>query len=393
MAVLTNVAGAGGVFDEGPLVDHHCHGVWPGELSRADFENGLSESANPAPAGATAFDSQLGFAVRRWCAPLLGLPPHAAPDEYVARRAELGWREANRRLLTGAGLGGLLVDTGYRNEELTGPDELGALAEAPAREIVRLEAVAERLVADGAGPVDLVRDYPAALASACEGAVAMKSILAYRFGLDVPPERPAGAEVAAAAQRWLQTGGTSSGQRSRLDDPVLLRFTLWCAVDIGRERGLPLQFHTGFGDSDLTLHRSDPSLLTGFLRAVPPLDVPIVLLHNYPFHRQAAYIAHVFPHVYLDVSLALGYAGARAATVLAEAMEIAPFHKLLYASDAFGLAELYYVGAVVFRNAVDQVFSRFVERTEWSAPDAARVARMVGADNAMRLYRLAPYGE
>jgi predicted TIM-barrel fold metal-dependent hydrolase len=369
------------------LVDHHCHGVWPGELSRREFEQGISESPDPAPAGTTAFDSQLGFAVRRWCAPVLGLAPYPTPDEYVARRSELGAAEANRRLLGAARLAGVLVDTGHRAGDLMPPAVLGELAGAPAAEIVRLEAVAERLVAAGAGPADFVAGYPAALAAACERAVAMKSVLAYRAGLDIPAERPTDDDVAVAAQQWVRRPG-------RLDDPVLLRFTLWTALDVSiavsrdpsREHGLPLQFHTGFGDPDLTLHRSDPSLLTGFLRAAHPLGVPVVLLHNYPFHRQAAYLAHVFPQVYLDVSLAMGYAGARAAAVLAEAVEIAPFHKLLYASDAFGLAELYHLGSVLFRRAVDTVFSAFVDRDEWSSADAVRVLRMVAADNAVRLY-------
>lgn len=366
------------------LVDHHCHGVWPGELSRSEFERGISESPHPPPPGTTAFDSQLGFAVRRWCAPALGLAPHAPPDEYVARRAELGATEANRRLLAAAGLDVLLVDTGHRGDELTTLGALAGLAGAPAAEIVRLEAVAERMAANGAWPEELADDYPAALAQACADAVGMKSVVAYRAGLDLAAQRPTRAEVVAAARRWLRQ------QPARLADPVLLRHTLWTALDVGAERGLPLQFHAGFGDPDLTLHRADPSLLTDFIRAAQPLGVPVVLLHNYPFHRRAAYLAHLFPHVYLDVSLALGYVGASAATVLAETLELAPFHKLLYASDAFGLAELYLVGAAVFRQAMDTVLSGFVNRGDWSHADVARVARMVGVDNAVRLYGLPP---
>jgi predicted TIM-barrel fold metal-dependent hydrolase len=377
------VAGAGlrAELDRIRLIDHHCHGVWPGRLSRAEFEEGISESADPPPPGTTSFDSQLGLAVRRWCAPVLGLPPHAAPAEYVGRRAELGAGEVNRRLLTAAGLGGLFVDTGYRSGELAAPDVLGELAGAPAAEIVRIETVAEQLLAAGAEPDDLVQSYPAALATAATDAVALKTVLAYRAGLDLAPERPpSGADVAAAARRRRHRGP------SRLDDPVLLRFAIWSAVEVGRELGLPLQVHAGFGDPDLTLHRSDPSLLTGFLRATRPLGVPVVLLHNYPYHRQAAYLAHAFPHVYLDVGLAIHYAGAAAPTVLAEALELAPFAKLLYASDAFGLAELYYLGAVLFRRALDAVLSRLVDAGDWSRSDALRVARLVGAGNARRLY-------
>ena len=81
--------------------------------------------------------------------------------------------------------------------------------------------------------------------------------------------------------------------------------------------GLPIQFHTGFGDTDLMLHRANPLLLTQFIRAVPP-RVPIMLLHCYPYHREAAYLAAAYPHVYLDVGLALTHVGpSRAGAVLA----------------------------------------------------------------------------
>jgi predicted TIM-barrel fold metal-dependent hydrolase len=117
-------------------------------------------------------------------------------------------------------------------------------------------------------------------------------------------------------------------------------------------------------------------------------DVAVMLLHCYPFHRQAGYLSQVFPHVYLDVGLAVNYAGARAAAVLAESLELAPFHKILFSSDAFGLAELYYLGALLFRRAFDEVAGGWVGAGLWSAPDAHRVARMVAAGNAERVYGL-----
>jgi hypothetical protein len=57
------------------LVDHHVHQALGGVLSRAGFEHQITESDRRTPAGTTQFDSQVSFAVRRWCAPVLGLPP------------------------------------------------------------------------------------------------------------------------------------------------------------------------------------------------------------------------------------------------------------------------------------------------------------------------------
>jgi hypothetical protein len=114
----------------------------------------------------------------------------------------------------------------------------------------------------------------------------------------------------------------------------------------------------------------------------------VVLLHCYPYHRQAAYLADVFPQVVLDVSLAVNHLGPRASAVLAETLELAPFAKLLHASDGFGLAELHHLGAVLFRRGLARVLDEWLADDALSADDASRVARMVASGNARRVYRL-----
>jgi predicted TIM-barrel fold metal-dependent hydrolase len=84
----------------------------------------------------------------------------------------------------------------------------------------------------------------------------------------------------------------------------------------------------------------------------------------------------------------VNYVGARAAAVVAESLELAPFHKTLYSSDAYGLPELHFLGALLFRRALDEVVGGWVDAGLWSAPDARRVALMIGAGNAERVYRL-----
>ena len=366
-----------------PLIDHHVHGVVSAALDRPGVEALLTEAPGPPPPGTSMFDSQLGFAVRRWCAPLLDLEPSAPADSYLARRAELGPAEVNRRLLRAAGVDAWLVDTGYQSSEVITPEEMEEVSGAPAREIVRLEVMAERLAAGGAGAAEFGGLFAEALAAAAKNAVGLKSVAAYRYGLDFDPARPDAAEVSEAAGRWLRAAG--GGGPARLEDPVLLRHLIWTGIDTG----LPLQFHVGFGDPDQRLHRSDPSLMHDFLLATQDAGTPVMLLHCYPHHRQAGYLANVFPHVYMDVGEALNHVGARSAAVLAEAMELTPFHKMLYSSDAFGLAELHYLGAAGFRRDLARVTGAFVADGAWSAADAERVADLVGAANARRVYRLA----
>jgi len=368
-------------LDALPLVDGHCHSVVADQLDDDAFASWCTEATVPASPGVSYLDSQLGVAVRRWCAPVLDLPAGAPMRKYLARRRELGAGEVNRRLLAAAGLRELLVDTGLPGPPLSAlvpPDALGEAAGAAVGEVVRLESVAEAVVASGVAAGRFGAAFTEALASAVEGAVAVKSILAYRHGLGIDPRRPSAAEVRAAAADWLRSG------RSRLADPVLLRHLLWCGVDTG----LPIQVHTGFGDRDLTLAHADPSLLQPWCAAVEPTGVPVVLLHCYPYHRQAGWLAQVYPNVYVDVGLTVGYLGARATSVLAEYLELAPFGKLLYSSDAYGLAELYLVGAAQFRSSLAQILSGWVDDGAIPVGDARRLAAAIGADNARRTYDL-----
>ncbi len=358
------------MIDTPTLVDQYCHGVLRTELGLGTFEAHLGRTAGPPAPGTTFFDTQTGFAVRRWCPPLLGLEPHCPPARYLARRRELGVLEAGRRLLRGSGISTYLVDTGLPGD-LTGPPEIAAAGAAEAREIVRLELLAEQ-VADTSGTVEgFLANLAEAVHGAAASAVAFTSVAAVCHGLALAPEPPGPGEVRGAVGRWLaarQVGGT-------LTDPVLVRHVLWIAV----ASGLPLQLHVGV---------EDPMLLASFAAATAGLGTDLVLLHGYPYHRHAAHLASVFPHVYADLGPALVHTGARAAAVLAEILELAPFGKLLFSSGARGLPELHVVGARIFRESLARVLGDWVGDGAWSRTDAQRVATMISSANARRVYGL-----
>jgi predicted TIM-barrel fold metal-dependent hydrolase len=362
------------------LVDHHVHGALREQVSRSRFEGMLNEGyPGVPPADMQPLDSQIGFAVRRWCAPLLGLEAGAPADEYWATRDALGEQEVNRRLLGAAGVSHWLVDTGHGADVVLGPDELAAFA-GTAREIVRIEVVAERLAASGVAPADYADSFRSALAAATATAVGVKSVLAYRSGFDIDLTRPSDAAVGSAAARWL----SGAGAAPRLDDPVLLAFGLHAAL----ERGLPIQLHVGFGDRDLDLRTANPLLLRPFLLAAECAEVPVLLLHCYPYEREAGYLAQSYGTVYLDVGLAVNYLGAASPTVIAHALETAPFSRVLYSSDAWGPAELHLLGARLWRTGLERVVAPWIESGEWRLDDAVRVQEQLGRGTALRVYGL-----
>ncbi|WP_207483005.1 amidohydrolase family protein [Microbacterium sp. SD291] len=371
---------------EVPLLDHHCHGVTTGELDRAAFESLITESDWDAPEGTTHFDTQVGFAIRRHCAPVLGLEPFATAEEYLARRRELGGAEVSRRLLRATGISDYFIEIGHRADEILEPAEMADAGAARAFEIVRLERLAEELVIDGIRPDEFRSAYARLLDERLRRAIGVKSIAAYRIGLDFEPGRPTTDEVDVAVARWVRgADGTSPLDGDvRLDDPVIIRHLLWAAVD----RACAIQFHIGYGDADVDLHRCNPLLLTEFLRQTRASGARVMLLHCYPFHREAGYLAQVFPHVYFDVGLAINYTGSRSDEIIAETLELAPFHKILFSSDAFGAAELYHLGALLFRRGLQRALDTFSERDGWPAGERSRVTELIAWRNARRAYRL-----
>jgi uncharacterized protein len=223
----------------------------------------------------------------------------------------------------------LLLDEGYPPTDVgTSWQELRDLAGIPARPVLRLETRGDR-------PVERARE---------DGYVALKTIAAYRGGLDRVSE-----EVVAALQANEATG-----------DP------------------LPVQVHCGFGDSDLHLWRSDPSYLKPLIERFR--ETTFVLLHCYPFVREAGWLAHVYGNVCFDLSLTIPHV-ARPAEALREALELAPFSKLLYASDAARTPELYLLGAAWWRDALAEALPELLDEPE-------EAAHAILAENARRVYRL-----
>ncbi len=355
------------------LIDHHVHGCWLRSGDRRRFENGVNEAnVEPLADFDSAFDSQLGYAVRAHCAPLLGMSRHADPDAYWERRMAHSEPDLARLFLPAANVSDWLVDTGF-GSGVADPATMATLSGGRTHEIVRLESVAEQAAR---APGDYASAFEQILNERAATAVATKSILAYRGGFAGDLSEPTRTEVTEAASRWRDDGGV------RLTDRALLRFGLYQALRLGK----PLQFHVGFGDRDCDLHTTNPLYLLDFLRA--SADTPVMLLHCYPYEREAGYLAQGFNNVYLDGGLAINYLGARSPDFIGRLVEMAPFRKILYSSDGFGPAELHYLGARLWRNGIRNVIQAFVDADEWSEADAIRVVDLIAHHNARRVYEL-----
>lgn len=365
------------------LIDHHVHGTFHTDGGEARFQNSLNEGntellVNPGD----TYNTQLGLAIRRWCSGILDLPRHASAAEYWRRRSELSELEVSRRMTRAAGVSDWLVDTGLDSADHLGLAAMADVSGGRTHEIVRLEVVAEQLIQKIANPADYAEEFGQRLHNLALSAVGFKTVLAYRAGFDQNLSRPTPAAVTDAARRWQENLG--AGTAAKLTDMTLIAHGIHAALSMK----LPLQFHVGFGDRDLDLHKTNPLYLLDFLRSTEVRDTPIMLLHCYPFEREAGYLAHAFENVYIDVGLAVNFTGSRSRDLVARSLELAPFTKILYSSDAFGPAELHYLGARLWRNAITKVVGGWIDDDDWSEADARRIVHLIARENACRVYPL-----
>jgi predicted TIM-barrel fold metal-dependent hydrolase len=332
-----------------------------------DFRGLLTESPDPRQRPHVP----TGLTYRRWMRDLATFfgcePTEAAVHEHRVSRDPDEYASA---LLRATGTELLLVDDGFPPPGTgTSWRELGELAGCEARPVMRIERVAEEAL-QGSFADFRERVRAEIRAARAGGFVGLKTIAAYRTGLDVEPPDPAAAEAAFA-----RAG-------ARLESKPLLELALWDALEANAGTGdpLPVRVHAGFGDSDLFLPRADPSYLKLVFESFP--DTQFVLLHCYPFAREAGWLAHVYANVFFDLSITIPYV-ARPAEVVGEALELAPVSKLLYASDASRTPELYYLAALWWREALAEVLSDALPANE-----AEEAGRAILRENAIRLYAL-----
>jgi uncharacterized protein len=300
----------------------------------------------------------------RELAELFGCDP--SEQAVYEHRVSTDFDDYASALLTATKTGLLFVDDGFPPPGTgTSRRELGDLAGCEARAVMRIERVAEEALT---GSFAAFRDHVRSEVETARnrGFVGLKTIAAYRTGLDVHPPDLGAAETAFG----------SSGPR--LSSKPLLELALWDALEANAIDPLPVQVHAGFGDSDLFLPHVHPGYLKRLVERFA--ETPFVLLHCYPYVREAGWLAHVYPNVFFDLSLTIPHV-ARPAEMARQALELAPVSKLLYASDAARTPELYYLAARWWRRALAEVLAEALPANE-----AEEAGHAILRENALHLY-------
>jgi uncharacterized protein len=370
-----------------PVVDNHCHGVMRDQAfgDITGWRQSFTESTDPGmPRDHVASTALYGRLVRK-LADFLDCEPEE--EAVFAARTRRDGRELTGELLRAANVDTLLLDTGFPPpEEVLPIPELGELGGCRAEPMLRLEVLMEGLLAEYGSLADTQEAFADALDDVRgQGYVALKSIAAYRTGLDI--REWAREEAEESFREFRRAAGEGS---ARLIHKPLLDTLLQVAFVQASRQELPVQFHVGYGDADTDLLLGNPLYLRPMLQRTDYRGMPIVLLHEcYPYTRQGGYLAAVYENVYLDLSYGipmLGYNEMLSFT--RQALGVAPSSKLMYSSDGIEVPELHWMSAIDGRRVIDQALGELVVHGELSLSEAEAVGEGVLRENATRLYGL-----
>jgi predicted TIM-barrel fold metal-dependent hydrolase len=370
-----------------PVVDNHCHGILRSQNfdDLVSWRRAFTESADPGMprehVASTAFYQRL----IRTLAAFFDCEPEE--ETVFAARAEMDATELTSELLRAANVEILLIDTGYPppREVLLG-NELAGLAGCRTEPMLRLETLMERLLSEHGSLGEVKEALAAALDDVRgQGYVALKSIVAYRTGLNVREWR--GEDAEASFREFKLAAGEGS---ARLAHKPLLDTLLHLAFAEAARQEVPVQFHVGYGDADADLLLGNPLHLRAVLERPEYRSMPVVLLHEcYPYTREGGYLAAVYENVYLDLSYGIPLLGyGEMLTFTREALSVAPISKLLYSSDGIGVPELHWMSAIDGRHVLGQALEDLVAHTELSIPEAEAAGEDVLRGNAIGLYQL-----
>lgn len=373
-------------FTPVPLADNHCHGIYrtqgPMDIFgwRQHFTEASDHTTRTAHVATTLFYQRLIRAMAEF------FECEATEDAVLAARRAYDDHSLVRQYLQAANFEVLFLDKGYPPQHLLLSDaEHAELAGCRVAPMLRVELLMQDLIARHDTLPSVVEALKAALDDVRgQGYVALKSIVAYRTGLDIRTwdEDEVAASFAEARREAQQKGTVRLGYKPLLDTLLHVVF-----AEAARQE-LPIQFHTGYGDTDADMLLANPLNMRAVLERKEYRAMPIVLLHeSYPYARQGAYLAAVYENVYFDLSYGIPFLGYNEMLEFTRAaLDVAPYSKLLYSSDGVGVPELHWMSARDGRKILGQALGERVANGELDIAGAEKAGVAILRDNALQLY-------
>jgi|FLYN01.1.fsa_nt_gi hypothetical protein len=368
------------------IVDHHAHSLlkMTQPLSLERFQGFFTESPDATVKSRDVPHTILWQWGIRELAEYFGCEP--TPEAVLTARSAVPLPELADGMWADQNSKTLIIDYGFRGAENYTPEELRANFNQKVEIILRLETFAQELILQYSTFTQFLDAFVAGVEGArASGHVGLKSIIAYRTGLDITwtTREEASRSFGEVKDQAYRQGSI------RLASKPLCDYLVLTALEIANRQKLPVQFHTGFGDTDVNLLKANPLHLRPLLESDKFRNVAFVLLHaSYPYVRELGYLAAMYPHVYMDLSLAIPFITTLIPTMLHEALALTPVNKILYSSDAFSIPEVFWLANRWGRRGLERVLGEIVEAGALTEQQALDAGARILSGNARLVYSL-----
>ena len=370
-----------------PVVDNHCHPVLLNQhMDALRFRSYCTETTDPSFAEKHVPNTVYYLWLLRQMATFYGCERNE--DDILAARSRLGADTLLEHLLRAANIDTLVLDPAYPlSSACYTPERLGQLGHCRAVKMLRLETLMQELILDYSDFDEVIERFADQVRHVHEhGYCALKSIVAYRTGLNIAEWSK---DEAAAAFLEARTQASEQGQL-RIAHKPLIDYLLHIAFQQAAEQQLPIQFHTGYGDSDTDMRLGNPLQLREVLERKDYHSMAVVLLHeSYPYCQLGAYLAAIYPHVYFDLSYTIPFLDKLEMLAFTrQALSVAPASKLMFSTDGIHLPEMHWAGALRGRSIIGQVLDEMIDADEIDEDQGYDIAQQILHDTAYAVYKL-----
>ncbi|PBK92706.1 amidohydrolase 2 [Armillaria gallica] len=377
-----------------PIIDNHAHPLLTA-ANKASFPLEAVFTEADGDAIKDSVHSLSCFRATSQLGQILGLD-EPSWDDVKKKRNEMDYGDLCNLLMRPTGIQCLMLDDGLGGvaemaEDWTWHRQFNCSVKRIVRIEIEAEGILVRMIKESDSvPMTLDKftkelQNSLSVSAVSEDVVAFKSIACYRTGLNIDTcnsEDEIHDCFVMANNQYLAEG------KIRLAYKALNDHIVRVALEIAGEHNIPVQFHTGLGDNDITLAFSSPSHMQPIIKAYPKTS--FVLLHSsYPYTREAGYLTLVYANVFLDFGEIFPMVAAHGQrTVIRQMLEITPTNKILWSTDGHWFPETYYLGTVQARTALCEVLSELVTNEDLTEKQAVKIVQDVLFHNSNRVYNL-----
>ena len=380
-------------FSDNPVIDNHCHTLNPQKaiLDSASLAREFYHGMKDIP--------QRGVHPRLWEASealrqhlpnlgvvqtmifqlskLLGCAPEL--DAVVAARnhhTSQSFSDYAKLLYKDAGIVGTVLDSG-----LPPDDPLIDLIPGKVMRLFQMSTAIQQLLPNATSYRELLQSYQNRLDNAVRqhGFIGVKAHVAEEVGFGVEPITFTEDNFATA----------KAGDPEAYKQLYLVIFTE--TLRQCQELRIPMHLHTGTtgGLWDGAIANADPFRIIHLLKRPEFIQTRVVLLHgSYPWIQHVSMVAHVLPHVWVDLSWTTPWSALRLVESWRDVISVMPLSKLMTGSGGHGTPEIAWLSAKITKIALQRVLEDNVTLGLLASKQANQIGKMILHNNAAQLYDL-----